>query len=117
MGEQASSIPPKGLWKLRATDFVKGLWLAVGSAVLALGYAITQNHWHMLTFDQAEPYLNTIASGFIIYIGKNWGTNNVGQFLKADTPTSTVSTPALEKLQDKADAAPPYSAPNDSTVK
>lgn len=102
MAETASSIPAKGLWTIKAQDFFKGLWLAVGSAVLAFGYAIMQNHWHLLTFDQSEPYLNTIAAGFIAYIGKNVGTNNVGQLFKKDKPVVSVTKERLDTLEAKA---------------
>lgn len=104
MAEQASQIPPKGLWTVKASDFVKGLWLSISSGVLALAYFILSNHFKLPTMEQAEPYLQTIGAGFIAYIGKNWGTNNVGQFLKPDKPVVTVGKEKLEDLKDEADA-------------
>lgn len=103
MSQNATTIPPKGLWKIKGQDFIKGLWLAIGSSVLAFGYAITQNHWHMLTFLQSEPYLNTIAAGFVAYIGKNWASNNVGQLFTSDKPVVHVDVKELDDLKVKAE--------------
>ncbi len=105
MSQQGTTIPPKGLWTLKAQDFIKGLWLAIGSSVLAFGYAIVQNHWHMLSFVQSEPYINTIAAGFLAYIGKNFASNNVGQLFKADKPVVHVDVQELDDLKAKADEA------------
>lgn len=102
MGQNTSPIPPKGLWAVKASDWIKGLWLAVSSGVLALGYFIISNHFRLPTMNEAEPYLQTIAAGFLAYIAKNFGTNNVGQFLKPDQPVVKVSEQKLEDLAEKA---------------
>lgn len=101
--ETTSRVPPKGLWKLQATDFLKGLWLAVSSGILALGYFIMSNHFKLPTMEQAEPYLQAIGAGFFAYIAKNLGTNNVGEFLKKDKPVVKVGAEKLETLKKEAE--------------
>ena|SRR6478609_5767581 len=105
MSETASSMPPKGLWSVKIEDFIKGLWLAIGSSILAFGYFLFKNHFKIPTWEQAEPYLDTIVSGFLIYIGKNYGTNNVGEFLKKDKPVVAVSAEKLKVVVDEANDA------------
>lgn len=102
MAENATSIPPGGMWKIKASDFLKGLWLSVGSAVLSLVYLLISNHWKLPSFDQIEPYLNAIAIGFVSYIGKNVTTNNVGQLFKPDKSVVMVGKDHLQAISDKA---------------
>jgi hypothetical protein len=105
MAETTTSIPQKGLWTVKATDFLKGLWMAVGSSVIAFGFLIINNHWHLPSFDQLEPYLNAFAIAFLTYIGKNAVTNNVGEILKKDKPVVHVDASELASLQQKASEA------------
>jgi hypothetical protein len=102
MSQTANSIPPKGgLWKLQASDWVKGLWLTIGGGVLALLKFLVTAH-HLPTMNELWPYIDTISGMFILYIGKNWATNNVGQLGKADQPVMLVDKDHLKNLEDKA---------------
>lgn len=98
MSQEVPTVPPKGLWALKASDFAKGLWLSVGSGVIAFGYFLLDK-FRMPTVEEAKPYIITIGAGFLSYIGKNLTTNNVGQMFKKDKPVTQ-----------------PYSAPNDNTA-
>jgi hypothetical protein len=99
MAQSASEIiPPKGLWTLKIQDFFKGLWLAIGTSVLSFVYFLFKNHFKVPTWDQADPYLDTVVIAFLTYLAKNFGTNNVGELLKPDRPVVTVDKQELEKL-------------------
>lgn len=102
MAENTTSIPQKGLWTMKAMDWVKGLGLALGTSILALGSLIISNHWRIPPFEVLEPYLDTIGYGFLAYIGKNLTTNNVGQLFKKDQPVVHVDASELASLQQKA---------------
>lgn len=102
MAETTTSIPQKGLWTMKAMDWIKGLGIALGTSILALGSLIIQNHWKMPTFVVLEPYLDTIGYGFLAYIGKNISTNNVGQLFTKDQPIVHVEASELAALQQKA---------------
>lgn len=102
MAENTASIPQKGLWTIKAMDWIKGLGLALSTSILALGSLFIQNHWKLPTFEVLEPYLNTIGYGFIAYIGKNLTTNNVGQLFQKDKPLVSVGAAKLAALQQKA---------------
>ena len=104
MAETATSIPQKGLWTVKAADFLKGLWMAVGSSVIAFGFLIINNHWRIPSFDQLEPYLNAFSIAFLTYIGKNVVTNNVGELFKKDKPVVHVNAEKLQTLEQKAAA-------------
>lgn len=102
MAENSSSIPQKGLWTVRAMDWVKGLGLALGTSILAVGSLIISNHWRIPTFEVLEPYLDTIGYGFIAYVLKSFTTNNVGQPFQKDQPVVHVNAAKLDTLQQKA---------------
>lgn len=104
MAETATSIPQKGLGTIQWTDFLKGLWISVGSSILALVYLLINNHWKMPSFSEVEPYLNAIVIGFVSYLGKNLTTNNVGQLFKKDKPVVHVNAEKLQTLEQKAAA-------------
>lgn len=102
MGDTSSSIPQKGIGTLNAMDWVKGLGLALGTSVIALGGLIISNHWRIPPFAVLEPYLDTIAYGFLAYIGKSLSTNNVGQLFQRDKPVVHVNAAKLASLEQIA---------------
>lgn len=102
MAEVATSIPQKGLWSIKISDFLKGLWISVGSSVIAFIYLIINNHWKLPTFEVFEPYLNAIGFSFLSYLGKNLSTNNVGELFKKDKPVVHVDASELASLQQQA---------------
>ena len=102
MGQTSTAIPQKGLWTVKLSDFIKGLWLAIGTSILTLGSVIIANHWRIPPFATLEPYLDTIGYGFLAYLGKNLTTNNVGELFKKDKPVVPVDAAELNALQQKA---------------
>lgn len=101
MGETATTIPPKGLGSISLRDFWKGALVTVfGHLVAMIIFLIRQDHWP--TWVQWQPYVEVTVYTFLVYLGKNLGTNNVGELFTRDKPTVTVSAPELEKVVDIA---------------
>lgn len=101
MSQEQTSMPAGGIGKIQWQDVWRGLIKTTGG--LILGVVITMIHDKALpTYDQISPFLEACAYFFASYIGINAATNNVGQFLKKDKETITVSTAALDDLQEKA---------------
>ena len=102
--EDSTTVPPKGLGSLHISDFWKGAFITVGGIVLSGLYAlVTQDHFP--TWPEFRPYLQSAAGAFIMYIGKNLATNNVGQMFKPDKPVVKVDVETLNDLKDKAEQA------------
>jgi|SRR6185312_4039502 len=101
MGQDSTTVPPKGLGNLQLSDFWKSLFLAAIVNILLALYPIIQGgHWPT-TADLQDMLKSTVAI-IIGYLIKNLSTNNVGQILTKDKPVVTVDTVSLNKLQDKA---------------
>ncbi len=73
-------------FSLKLGDWIKGLILAVLTAIVATVYELLQNSG--LQFGWAEiKYIGTAAlMAFLAYISKNLLTNSEGGFLKKDPP-------------------------------
>lgn len=103
MGETANTIPPKGLYTLQGSDFVKGLsYIIFGIVTGMILFALGRDHWP--TWAEWRPVIYTSATTLFGYIGKNYFTNNVGQVFKPDQPVTTVPTKELEEVIVKAGA-------------
>lgn len=102
MEEIGTTIPPKGLGSINLADFLKGLWISVGSSIIAFIYLFMNNNWSMPSHADMIPYINAIVIGFISYIGKSLTTNNVGQLFQRDKPIVHVDAEELNALQEKA---------------
>lgn len=102
MGEQANTIPPKGLgtvdfWK----DLGKGAFIAALTNILLGLYTIIQSG----NFPNHEDWITMIKSTLAIllaYFIKNLSTNNTGEMFTKDKPTVTVSAKELDKVVDIA---------------
>lgn len=103
MGEQANTIPPKGLgsvnfWK----DLGKGAFLAALTNIL-LGLYTIVNSGKMPTVDEWKTMgLSTFAI-LLSYFIKNLSTNNVGELFTKDKPVTVVPTQQLKEVVAKAD--------------
>lgn len=103
MAENATTIPPQGLGKLKLNDFWKGALIAFGTSVLSGAYfLLTKDHFP--TWVEFQPYLQTAVAAFIMYVLKNLGTNNVGELLQKDKPVVHVDAQQLDDLKAKADS-------------
>lgn len=103
MPELSTTVPPKGLGNLRLADFIKGAALSCSAQLLAmLDFWFRADHFPAYT--EWQPYIKATIYFFVLYLFKNFGTNNVGQFLKADKPIVHVDKEQLEQLQQKADS-------------
>ena len=101
MAQDAATIPPAGLGKLRWNDILKSILLAAATnALISLYTIINSGSWP--TAEDWRDILQTTVAFMISYIVKNMLTNNVGQFAKKDQPTVTVSAKELDKVIDKA---------------
>jgi len=101
MGQQSTTVPPKGLGSIQLSDFWKSLFLAaIVNILLGLYPIINGGHWPT-TIDLIAMAKSTVAI-IIGYLIKNLSTNNVGQILQKDKPVITVDTQSLNKLQDQA---------------
>lgn len=99
MSETASTIPPSGIGKLQWGDILKSVGLAVATnALMSLYSLISSGSWP--TKEDWMDILQTSVAFMISYIVKNLLTNNVGQILKKDEPTVTVSAKKLEGVID-----------------
>jgi len=74
------------LFGLAKNDFVKGLIVAVISAVITALTAIIQNGGGLPTANDLHYILTVALTAGLAYLGKNFVTNNQGQVLKADVP-------------------------------
>lgn len=105
MGEQANTIPPKGIgtvdfWK----DLGKGAFIAAITNLLLGVYTIVQNNQLPTGEDWATMLKSTLAI-LIAYFIKNLGTNNVGQMFTKDKPVTTVSSEKLKEVVEQAEEA------------
>ena len=106
MGQQSTTVPPKGLGSIQLSDFWKSLFLAAIVNILLALYPIIQGgHWPT-TADFQDMLKSTVAI-IIGYLIKNLSTNNVGQILQKDKPVITVDTQSLGELQNKVDSKTP----------
>lgn len=104
MAQGVSQIPPKGLWELSARDFWKGALVTIfGHLVAIIIFLIRQDHWPL--WAEWQPYVEVTVYTFLVYLGKNLGTNNVGEMFTKDKPVVTVSEGKLDELKSEADAA------------
>lgn len=104
MSEQSTSIPQKGMWTIKAMDWVKGLGIALFGNIAAMGiYLVKQDHWP--TYEEWQPYIVITVTTFFAYIGKNFTTNNVGNLFQKDQPVVHVNAEKLASLEKKAEAA------------
>lgn len=102
MGETANTIPPKGLFSIKGSDWVKGIGIVLfGNITVMILFLIEQDHWP--SWVEWQPYIKMTVSTLLGYIGKNFFTNNTGQLFTADKPTTTVPTKELDKVIDKAE--------------
>src|SRR5678815_1344176 len=102
MGEQANTIPPKGLgtvdfWK----DLGKGAFLAALTNLLLALYAIVQAGHMPSNGDWAVMLKSTLAI-LLAYFIKNLSTNNTGQLFQKDKPVTTVPTQELKEVVEQA---------------
>lgn len=101
MPQSATTIPPKGLFSLKLSDFWKSLFLAAIVNILLVLYPIVQGgHWPT-SADLSDMVKSTVAI-IIAYLLKNLGTNNVGQILTPDKPVVHVDAEELKDLKEKA---------------
>lgn len=105
MPELATTVPPKGIGNIRWADLAKGAILSCSAQILAM-LDFWLNADHFPTYLEWQPYIKATIYFFVLYLLKNFGTNNVGQFLKADKPIVHVDKEQLQELKDKADTAP-----------
>jgi hypothetical protein len=70
------------IFKLNASDFVKGLVLTILTALVTGLYELIQSGWQ-LTFDWLtfKPIVMTAAAAALSYLIKNFLTNSGGQVL------------------------------------
>lgn len=98
----ASTVPPKGLFNLQGSDFLKGLGIALfGNITAIIIFLIRQDHWP--AWVEWQPYIEVTVTTFLGYIGKNYFTNNSGQMFTSDKPIVHVDAVELQDLQDKAE--------------
>ena len=79
------------LFTLTKSDFLKGLVMAIGSAILTalytifgqVGFNVFSADWHIVLGNVITVSLITTVTYFV----KNLGTNNAGQILKPDVPS------------------------------
>lgn len=102
MSENANTIPPSGLWKLRVIDFWKGFIKSCGGLIVGLVIKLIQNKFTIPSYEEIQPLLEATAYFFLAYLGVNAATNNVGQLLKNDKPVVLVPKEKLEELEAKA---------------
>ncbi len=101
MGQTTASIPPKGYKSLQGSDFAKGIGtILFGSVTAIILFALGQDHFP--NWVELRPFVLSGATTLFGYISKNYFTNNEGKMFKDDAPTTTVSTPALEAVIEKA---------------
>lgn len=103
MAQKASNISAKGLGSINLNDFWKGALLTVFTSLLS-GLYVLLSEDHFPTWIEFKPYVIAALAGFVSYILKNIGTNNVGQILKQDKPVVPVEVEKLEELKDKANS-------------
>lgn len=103
MAQEASSIiPPKGLWTLKLKDIINGALVACMPQILAiLDFWNSSDHWP--SYSEWQPYLKMTIYTFIVYVLKNFSTNNVGQLFRADKQVVAVHADTLVELKQKAD--------------
>lgn len=101
MGETASSIPPGGIGTLQLSDFWKGLIKTLAGLIVGV-IVQTIDEKHFPTYEQLAPLLKAGIYFIVGYLGINFGTNNVGQFLKPNKPTVTVGAKELDQVIDFA---------------
>lgn len=105
MGQDATTVPPKGLGTLKLSDFWKSLFLAAIVNILLVIYPIIQGgHWP--TIVDLQDMLKSTVAIIIGYLLKNLGTNNVGQILTKDQPVVKAEVKSLDELKAKADDNP-----------
>ncbi len=101
MTQEAQTVPPKGLYTLQVSDFVKGLgFVLFGNLAAALIFLIRQDHWP--SWVEWQPYAESALTVFLAYIGKNFFTNNVGEVFTQDKPVVKVDIETLDNLKQKA---------------
>lgn len=105
MGQNATTIPPKGLGAIQLSDFWKSLFLAAIVNILLVLYPIIEGgHWP--TSADLQDMLKSTVAIIIAYLIKNLSTNNVGEILTKDKSVVTVAKQDLKDLQDKAADTP-----------
>jgi hypothetical protein len=103
MGQDATTVPPKGLGTLKLSDFWKSLFLAAIVNVLLVLYPIIQGgHWPTST--NLQDMLKSTVAIILAYLIKNLSTNNVGQVLQKDKPVVNVDVSTLNDLKEKANS-------------
>lgn len=101
MGETANTIPPGGIGKIQLSDWIKGGLLAGATSALSSLYVLMDSgKWP--TNEDWKDILRTSIIFIVVYIIKNLGTNNVGQFLKPNQTTVTVGAKDLDQVVEKA---------------
>ncbi len=104
-GLPETKLPPKGLWTVRFSDFIKGAILSCSAQLMAmLDFWMRSDHFP--TYAEWQPYVKVTIYFFFIYLGKNFLSNNRGQFLKAD-----VNKDHLEEAGDDSGQHPPHRPP------
>lgn len=102
MGQIATTVPPKGLGRLQLNDFFKGaLITCFGHLVAMVIFLIRQDHFP--TWPEWQPYVEVTVYTFLVYLGKNLGTNNVGELFTKDKPVVHVDANDLKELEAKAE--------------
>lgn len=77
-----------GIFTLQVKDFAKGAIIAFGTALLPSIYTMLDKD-HFPTWIEFAPYLKAAVSALVMYIGKNYFSNNEGAFAKKDVPAQT----------------------------
>lgn len=109
MGEIATHIPPGGLGKIHARDFIKGLYYACCGQMLGMLYfafdSILQETPIWPTWAEWVPYLRAFLLTVSGYVLGKLGVNNVGEILKKNKPIVAVHADDLQEVIDKAKVA------------
>jgi len=115
MSESASRLPPSGIGKLQASDFLKGLVKSCGGLIVGIVIKLVQNKFKLPAYSEIEPLLEATAYFFLGYLGINAASNNEGQLFTKDKATLTVDAKQAEEadIPAKQETVPlPYNKTN-----
>lgn len=101
MSENASTIPPGGIWSLKSSDLWKGLIKAMAGLLVATILGSLRER-QLPDWDKIVDLIEYALYFIVGYLGINFSTNNNGQLFKANQPTVTVGAKELDKVIDIA---------------